>query len=680
MEDLIKAFVSFFRSYVDDRGRKVYMDKIAALLTEKPSRSLEVDYCHLNSMSPDLAKWLLEDPERVISAAEDALRLVLQEDFLQEEPGSYHVRFYNLPATLLPRNVGSAQINKFIQVEGVVSRISEIRPYVSRAVFVCRDCGHKMIRLQKPHAKFMAKPGKCEECGSKDIVLDREKSTFIDYQHLRIQDAPEKLKGGEMPRFIDAIVLDDLCETVVPGDRVIVTGVLRTIEEGNEKEPILKTVMIVNHITKMSRDIEDVELTEIDIQKIKEEAKKPDIKERIINSIAPSIYGMKEVKEGLALALFGGVEKPLPDGTRIRGETHILLIGDPGKAKSQLLRFLSNVAPRAVYASAEGASKVGLTAAAVKDEFTGGWIVEAGVMVLADRGLAIIDELDKMNDSDRKAIHTAMEQGIVTVNKAGISTTLNARATVIAAANPKHGRWNPMKSFAEQINLGPTLLSRFDLIFVLIDDPDEDEDRKLARHILNRDSKDFEAYREAYDPEFLRKYVAYARKYIHPKLSEEAKQILEEYFVKLRKRVKQLDDDGIRPIPITARQLEALIRLSEAHARLHLRDTVTAEDVEAAIRLMEYTLKQIAMDESGVLDVSIIEVGKSSSEINKIERIEWIIKQLDNGEGAPESAVINEAGVWKISEEEAKKILDRLKEEGRIYELRPGHYRLQEEM
>ena len=1212
-EDMIERYARFLREYVDDSGNEVYLNKLKDLLTVTPKRSLAIDWTHLNSFDPELAGELLENPEESILAAEDAIQIVLREPpLLKEEEFKVHARFYNLPRTLLVKELGSEHINRLIQVEGIITRVSEVKPFVEKAVFVCKDCGNEMVRLQRPYENIV-KPSKCNACGSRNVDLDVEKSRFINFQSFRLQDRPESLKGGQMPRFVDAILLDDLVDTALPGDRILATGILRVILEQKDKRPIFKKVLEVNHIEQLSKEIEELEISPEDEQKIRELAKRKDIVDAIVDSIAPAIWGHKTVKKGIALALFGGVQRTLPDGTKLRGESHVLLVGDPGVAKSQILRYVANLAPRAIYTSGKSSSAAGLTAAAVRDEFTGSWVLEAGVLVLADGGFAClhpesrvlvggkyiriedlfeleksykalsdgqivdiqekemevtaldlgsmrtktskatiirrkpwtgellrlkfrsgnavtltpdhllidgqtlewkeaekfkvgdmvvaplklpsterrvylldilpsewkvkltseeknelkkeilmrfkslaefnrkygvskdflsgkgsirvgkfreilrelglyekwrerpltygpnyrrerlkvayitpelayflgflygdgwirrngskvhvrivqskvhedqirairrafesfydgslreyerttrselagngiesdtitfhvsspllaylyeyltgdnlknafslddealkafiagaldsdgcvsvkkgekgsvvhiefllsndverdrafalllrrfdgyarvisgkgvnrvritgredvmnllnavrdysvkvkeiplkkhlvsarsdkvpaepvmriakaiiesvpakvlqerglwstvysyakgkyqpsriqlrklmerlgevltpeirlklevlatrdyfldeivsiervpydgyvydlyvpgehnflaegiivhncIDEFDKMSDRDRSAIHEALEQQTISISKAGITATLNARTTVIAAANPKYGRFNRHKSLPEQLDLPPTLLSRFDLIFLLLDEPDEKVDSSIAEHILKVRRGEAEAVTPKIPYELLKKYIAYARKNVHPVLSREAMEEIKRYYVRMRKGFKRPgEDDGVQPIPITARQLEALIRLSEAHARMRLSETVTREDARAAIAIIEDMIRKIAVDEEGTLDVSILEVGKSSKKINKIDRMVDIIKSLESeGEfGAPEDRILEAAKQAGLgSENEIKKLINDLKRDARIYEPRAGFYRV----
>ncbi|MEO2151304.1 MAG: DNA replication licensing factor, partial [Thermococcus sp.] len=319
-EEMISRFAKFLREYVDDDGNEVYINRLKDLLTVTPKRSLAIDWAHLNSFDPELAEELLNNPEEAIASCEDAIQIILREPpLLVERDLKVHARFYNLPHTLLVKELGSEHINRLIQVEGIITRVSEVKPFVQRAVFVCRDCGNEMIRLQRPYENLV-KPAKCDACGSRNIELDVEKSRFINFQSFRLQDRPESLKGGQMPRFVDAILLDDLVDTALPGDRVLVTGILRVILEQRDKRPIFKKVLEVNHIEQLSKEIEELEISPEDEQKIRELAKRKDIVDAIVDSIAPAIWGHRIVKKGIALALFGGVQRVLPDGTKLRGE------------------------------------------------------------------------------------------------------------------------------------------------------------------------------------------------------------------------------------------------------------------------------------------------------------------------------------------------------------------------
>lgn len=670
---MTEDFKMFFSSYIDGNGQRIYREKIISLITEENSRSLSVDFAHILSFMPSIAERLLEEPDDVLLAAEDAVGLVLRDEFFQENPPRIHVRFYNLPKTIEPRFVSPDHINNFIQIRGVVTRLSSIEPFVSRAVFVCRDCGNEMIRLQREYSLKLVRPVKCDECGSKNIELDAEKSRFRRYQTATIQDTPEKLKGGQLPRNLNIVLLDDLCDSIIPGDRVLLTGTLRLLEGEEDNKPVKKVVLIVNHIEKESKDEEDITVTPDEEKRILEEVKSPEYKRKLVQSFAPTVHGYENEKLGILLSLFGGHDEYSPAGERKRKRIHILLVGDPGTAKSHLLDFTAKVAPRAVRASGKGASGVGLMAAAKKDNITGRWTVDAGTLVLADNGFAIIDELDKMSREDRNSLHEPMEQGSVYFAKAGLNMVLNARATVIAAANPKFGKINKNKTLPEQIDLPPSLMSRFDLIFTFINTVDEKKDKLVAEAILKR-WYEGERIKPPYSPEFLKKLIVYARKKIKTlKLDPQLKEDIQQYYSRLRKRLKNSEGFSITP-----RQLEAVLRLAEAHARMHLRDTVTKEDFEVAVNLLEYSLQRAAIDEEGTIDVSVIEVGRSSRRLRLKQMVLEAIERLQSSSdwGAPKEDVIEEIQQLDFKRVEIEEMLKELMESGEVYQPRGGYYKI----
>ncbi|HEV2231470.1 MAG TPA: minichromosome maintenance protein MCM, partial [Thermoplasmata archaeon] len=412
----------------------------------------------------------------------------------------------------------------------------------------------------------------------------------------------------------------------------------------------------------------------------------PTIVDKVVLSLAPTIRGMEEEKEAIALQLFGGVEKRHPDGIRVRGDIHVLLVGDPGTAKSQLLRNVAEVAPRGIYTSGKGATAAGLTAAAVKDDFGGGrWMLEAGMLVLADGGIAVVDELDKMTPEDRSAMHEALEQQTVSIAKAGITATLNARCPVLAAANPKWGRFTPERTIAEQIDLPPTLLSRFDVIYSIQDRPEEGRDRFLANRIL-LSHQEGEA-REAsfgyapsvasggapFSPDLLKKYIAYARRNIRPVLSADALRTLEDFYVRVRKQGEEPDS----PVPITARQLEALVRLSEAAARARLSDVVSVEDAERSTRIVEGFLKRVSTTD-GKLDIDLVSTGVSHSQRERVELLHEIMRELGGEKGGTFSLdeLKAEAERRGIPTGRTDALFHSLRNQGEVLEERPGRWKL----
>lgn len=407
-------------------------------------------------------------------------------------------------------------------------------------------------------------------------------------------------------------------------------------------------------------------------KEIKKVSLDPEIYNKFRNSIAPTIYGMNYEKDALILQLFGGIRKKTIDGTIIRGDIHTLLVGDPGTAKSQLLRYIKELAPRSILASGSGSTKAGLTATAVKDEFSEGqWVLEAGALVLANNGIACIDEFDKMHNDDRGGMHQAMEQQEISIAKAGINVTLKSQCSILAAANPKLGRFDDFIPLHDQINLTPVILSRFDLIFEILDKPNEKRDTELAKHILKTHMG--QQTKPIFSKEFLRKYIAYAKQNIEPKLTQEATDILTNFYVKVR----AASDESIA---LTARQLEAAIRLSEASAKLRLSNKVTVEDVKRAIEIINQFLNKIGTDpETGRVDIDIISTGVSHSQQSRMKTLIEIIKQTckeSNDNHADKKDIIKEAEIKGIETTKTEDTLNRMKKLGQIFEPIKGKYRL----
>ncbi|NYT18382.1 MAG: minichromosome maintenance protein MCM [Methanobacteriales archaeon] len=646
-----------------------YKDTVFEALERYPEeRSIVVDYNELEMFDPDLADLLIEKPEEVLKAAQQAIQNI---DPLRKNV-EIHTRFQNLRNNIPLRDLRSKYIGKFVAIDGIVRKSDEIRPRIVNATFECRSC----MRLHEVNqtSNLISEPALCQECGGRSFRLLQEESEFLDTQSTKLQEPLENLSGGEQPRQIVVILEDDLVDTITPGDIVRITGTLKTVRD--EKTKRFKNYIYGNYIEAKEQEFEELEISPEDEEKIREMSKDPNIYDKIIKSTAPSIQGYRAVKEAIALQLFGGSAKDLEDKTRIRGDIHILIVGDPGIGKSQMLKYVSKLAPRGIYTSGKGTSGVGLTAAAVRDEL-GGWSLEAGALVLGDRGNVCVDELDKMRPEDRSAIHEALEQQTISIAKAGIMATLNSRCSVLAAANPKFGRFDRFKSVAIQINLPPTILSRFDLLFVVEDKPDMERDRKLASHILHihQDNKiPFEI-----EPELLRKYIAYARKEVHPKLTDEAVEVIQEFYVGMRGGSTE-DEDEASPVPITARQLEALVRLSEASARIRLSPDVTEYDAKRAIKLQQDSLKQVGYDpETGKVDIDKVEGRTPQSERDKFRIVMEIIKELtdDYGGHAPNNMLIKEMeDRYNMNKEKTEEIVRVLKRQGLIFEPSTGYYKV----
>lgn len=679
-ESLVERWQEFLKKY--------YWERILELSTAYPEeKSLYVSFSDVNRGTElEFASLLLEAPDVMLRSAREALRRIDLPTGVSLEDA--HVRIVELPKIhrLQIRDIRSHHIGRLISVEGIVLKMTEVRPKVVAAAFKCQKCGH--VAFVRQEGRGFVEPSECEHCERKaPFRLAPEISKFVDAQKMRLQEPPEELRGGEMPQILDVNLEDDIAGVATPGDRVVVTGILRSYQRHSHygKSPFFDVYLDAISVEREEKEFEEIEITGDDEKKILELKNDPHIYEKLIRSIAPSIYGYEEVKEAILLQLFSGIPKELPDGTRIRGDIHVLLVGDPGIAKSQLLSYAVKLAPRGIYAGAKGATAAGLTATAVKDEFGDGrWALEAGVLVLADKGIAAIDEMDKMDKKDRDALHEAMEQQTISIAKAGITATLKARCAILGAANPKYGRYDKYEPPAEQINLPPTLLSRFDLIFTLMDRPEEDADVNLASHILRThyagellatsggDGEEIRLIKPEVPPPLLRKYIAYARRNVFPVMSKGAMRMFLDFYVGLRRQGYGED----APIPVTARQLEALIRLGEARARARLSDVVAEEDAERVIRLVNYCLRRVFVDpETGKLDVDWVAVGTSKSRRDRAKMIKEIIKELEEaGDGAvPLEEILDVAESRGIERAKAEEIIENLKRDGIIYSPKHGY-------
>ncbi|MCJ7444357.1 MAG: minichromosome maintenance protein MCM [Methanotrichaceae archaeon] len=684
----------------DEFLRSRYWDGLLKLADSYPDqRSLVISFSDLDRYDPDFAEELLESPEILLDAAKTAL---LEIDLpIDVSLDKAHLRIAELPKHYNTRDMRSEHIGKLIAIEGLVRTATEVRPKIVTAAFQCQRCGYTFFKEQKS-TRFDDANMKCqnEACDrSGPFKFDLSKSKFVDAQKIRIQESPEGMRGGEMPQTLDVELEDDLAGVVFPGDRVVVNGILKSYQKTNPQAG-KSTYFDLFHkgisIEMKEQEFEEIEISPEDEKIILQMSRDPEIFEKIKGSIAPSIFGYDDIKQALALQLVSGFEKMLPDGVRIRGDIHLLLVGDPGIAKSQLLRYMTKISPRGIYTSGKSTTSAGLTATAIKDELGDGrWTIEAGALVLADKGIAAVDELDKMSNDDKGALHEAMEQQTISVAKAGVMATLKSRCSLLAAANPKLGRFDKYEPMAPQINLTPTLLSRFDLIFVLTDDPDTVKDTQIAEHILRSNyagelsaqisrnpdishtdiDSALQIIKPQIEPELLRKYVAYARKNVFPALTEEARDYFRDYYVGLRSQGQESN----KPVPVTARQLEGLIRLGEASARLRLSKFVTLDDANRAVKMLGSCLKKVGTDpDTGFLDADIIATGITKSTRDKTKSILDIVRELskDLHGAVPKDVVLDKSEEFGISRNKAEEIIDRLRRDGDIFEPRPGTLKL----
>jgi replicative DNA helicase Mcm len=655
----IEKFYEFF-----DLVYRTQLHEVVA----KGQKFLIIHFTELSKYSPELANDLIDNPEDTIRAAEIAI-----EKFDFPENTNFRLRVKDLPKTQhIPiREIRSNHLAKFIQLSGIIRQKSDVRPHVTSARFECPACGNTMTVLQLD-TKFR-EPARCG-CGRKGRFKLMSKE-MIDAQKIVLEEAPEDLDGSEQPKRIDIFLKADLVSPMSekktnPGSKNIVTGILKEVPllaKDGGKLTRFDLVIDANYVEPVAEDFSELNITKEEIAEIKEFSEDPKLFKKIISSVAPSIYGHDRVKEALILQLFGGVRKKKDDGSINRGDIHILLIGDPGSGKSQMLKRISIVAPKSRYVSGKGASAAGLTATVVKDEFMRGYALEAGALVLTNKGICCIDELDKMTKEDTSAMHEALEQQTISINKANISATLRAETTVLAAANPKFGRFDPYELIAKQIDLPSTLINRFDLIFPIRDIPNKQKDEKTAEFILHLHQNSSGGAAEV-TTDFLKKYVSYARQNINPQISDSALEEIKEYYVKMRSTGSE--EDGYKAIPISARQLEALIRLSEASARARLSDKVSKADAKRAIELVHFCLTQIGVDpETGKLDIDRITSGITASQRSTISIIKEIIHELEAqiGKQIPVDDILLKAKDKGIDADKVEDILDKLKKTGDIF-------------
>ncbi|MCX6769376.1 MAG: minichromosome maintenance protein MCM [Candidatus Micrarchaeota archaeon] len=667
-------------------------EKIDRLLSEYPStKSLLVDYEELERYDRNLADLLVKQPDLLLPAAETALIRSQEMSFKTAHPGSEfepHVRFFNLPDSgLLIQDISARNIRELISVKGVVTKRGPILHKVRVAVYKCQMCDAKM---KVPMTKNTQAPQVCSECKRRSLKLEEEDSYFVDVQYSEAQELLERLKGGAPAATIDLWFEDDQVNRISPGETIIITGVmrLRPPRKGkgareSESAQIYSRYIDVLYAKKTKRDFEEIETTKDDERQILELSKLPDIYDRMRESIAPGIYGHEEVKEALSLQLFGGTkDKFMPGGAPIRDDIHVLLIGDPGSAKTRFLQYVRDMAPKGIFVSGKSVTGVGLTASAEKDELgDGGWTLKAGALVIASGGIACVDEFDKIDDTERAAMHEVMESQTVSVAKAGIVAQFKAKTSILAAANPKFGRFDPNKLPGLQFDIPPTILSRFDLIFPIIDVLDEAKDSALATHLLrvHRDSAEgvetpADSKHPRIEPHLLRQYVAYARQRIKPVLSDEAITRIRNFYVELRKMGKA---EG--SVPITPRQIEGLVRLSESSAKIRLSNTVEITDADRAIRLITYVLDKVSRDrETGKLDIDIIATGKPKSQMDKIQSILTLAQKIQTQLGIIEiNRLIAQAVDEHVADEQTvRRMVDDLVYKGEFYKIKPGFVKI----
>ncbi|MBI4021092.1 MAG: minichromosome maintenance protein MCM [Candidatus Aenigmarchaeota archaeon] len=627
-------------------------------------QALAVDFLVLDKHSQELSALLLDQPDLFFEAADEAAAGI-------DLPSPVKIRFFHLPESqAIPiRNLRSKHIGKLIAVEGMVRKASEIRPEIMAITWECPECGNEIEQPRK--GTFIPKPYQCE-CGNKFGFRQKDK-TLVDMRWIMIEE-PFELTEGDKPSQVNLVMQADLTSPdfrriTDPGNRLLLTGVLHDIPKGKFWNIKLDFYMDVNHIEPKEIGWERLELSKEDEDEVKKLAADEYIYEKLIASLAPTLYGLEDIKESIILQLFGGIHRTLPDKTKSRGDIHILLIGDPASGKSQLLKLTPQIVPRGKYVSGKGTTAAGLTASVSKDEqFMGGWVLEAGAMVLANKGLLAIDEFEKMSPEDQVAMHEALEQGSVSIAKAAIVATLPAQTSVLAGGNPKFSRFDPYMAISKQITIPDTLMTRFDLKFALRDLPDAAKDRRVVEHMLSTREEGFEGAVPKIPSETIRKYIAYAKSTCKPVLTKDAGKLLKTFYLKMRKRA-----EGGSAVSITLRQFEALIRLAEASAKIQLSPEVRKQDAARAIRLMMASLRQLGMDpDTQEIDVDRAEGGTTARERSGIRVILEIINTLSETKKEIPVGEIEEAAK-KEGVPNAEEIIEKLKKEGMLFEPNPGY-------
>ena len=670
----------FLRGFKDKDDNYKYFDRINHMMASN-STSLIADYIDLDVANPEIAKLITYKPDETLEAFNEAVVSILREihfDYAEEIKEKVKVRIGNYTVQKGLRDINAEVIDKLIGVSGMVVRSSEVKPLAKKIGYRCLNCD--AINEAQLKGLSLRKPTKCMNCSEKELEMDPDNSIFTDFQLVRLQELPEDLPAGQLPHYVEVTVMDDLVDRCRPGDRVLLTGIVRIEHEQiapQAKTNLFRLRMEGNNIeylgglagTKDTRTLERMAISGEDEKQIFAIAGKPDAYDKLIASFAPHIYGHEIIKEAILLLIVGSVTKKLDDGSTRRGDINIFLVGDPGTAKSEMLKYAAKIAPRGLYTSGRGTTAAGLTAAVIRDK-SGIMMLEAGAVVLGDQGLVCIDEFDKIKPEDRSSLHEVMEQQTCSVAKGGIVATLNARTSILSAANPMYGKYDVFKNITENVNLPIPLLTRFDLIYVIRDMPEREKDSRIAGHILEIHRDVEHAAQPAIEMDLFRKYLAYAKQ-IEPKLTIEVINALRDYYMKMR----NVDSEGM--ITVTPRQLEGLIRLATARARLLLQDNVKIEDAERAIYLVQRMLETAGVDvNTGKVDLGVLH-GKPHSEISKLKLFMEVFNGISGQDknDVEEKNFINElVKTGKFSEDEARTYIKKAMQNGQIYERRSGFY------
>ena len=646
---------------------------------------INIDFFDIAKFDVNLSQTLLNNPVENFEIMGEVLKQFFEE---YDDENKLRVHLTSLPDSnkLFIRDIRSSTIEKLVLVEGQIRRKTDVRPRIKESHYLCTNpsCSYSEEKLIVPQIEEKLKILKsCPKCKSSTSLINK---ILIDSQTLVLEEIPEKLKNqSDQPKRMNILLEEDLTtpfkdSKTNPGSKIKVIGIIKEVPKitrSGAQSVNYDLIIFGNHIKNLDDDSDDVKTSKEEENKIIELTKKENVMEILVKNFAPSIYGNECIKESILLQMIGGTREVKKDGVVVRGDIHILLVGDPGAAKSQLLKSAARLSSRSSYVSGKSASGVGLTASVVKDDLVGGWALEAGAMVFSNGGVCCIDEMDKMDTDDTSAMHEALEQQTISIAKANIKATLRCETSVLGAANPKFGRFNPFEDISKQIDFPPALLSRFDLIFILRDIPKKDIDRAIAKHILET-HKNIKDMKIDLDTNFLRKFIHYIKK-ITPRLTDESIEILKEFYINMRSMYidENEDEEKLQPIPITARQLEALIRLSQAYARLNLSKKVEKRHAIKAIELLEFYLEKMGLDpKTGKIDIDRISVGITQSQRDEFKVVKDIIDNLKEKYGKIEkNKIFSVANEKKIKRFQVEKILKKLREDGIIHEPKKGEIR-----
>ncbi|KAL1518638.1 hypothetical protein AB1Y20_002926 [Prymnesium parvum] len=712
VQDMQRALRRFFNEFLEEGNSTgvpfyhAYMEHLIA----KGEYALNLDCSQLHSYSAVLYDNVINYPREMISICDFVLHDLCVELF-PEVKTRFHVRCFNLGRENRLRDLDPNDIDKLVRIKGMVTRTSNIIPDLKMGFFECSICATPQEAFVD--AGQIPEPQVCTNmsCQAKQAMrIVHNRCVFNDKQIVRLQEAPEHIPEGETPQTVSMCTWDALVDVAKPGDRVEITGIyratpIRTNPRRRTVRSIYKTYVDIVHIRKLEKGnrlqmdsgadptaagehrVEFEEGNELAAAaetrhaEFSELSQRPDLYEQLAMALAPSVWEMDDVKKGVLLQLFGAKPKQLDSETggssRKRGEINVLLMGDPGTSKSQLLQYVHKVAPRGIYTSGKGSSAVGLTAYVTRDPETKEFVLESGALVLSDRGVCAIDEFDKMSDGARSILHEAMEQQTVSVAKAGIICSLNARTSVLASANPINSKYDPTKSVVHNINLSPTLLSRFDLIYLILDKANEATDRKLARHLLSLYDPHRGNVRAEISQRTLMEYISFARQECAPNITDEARDELIAHYVEMRR-----SGASRKTVTATPRQLESLIRLSEAHARMRLSPYVESRDVAEAVRLMRAATQTAATDPlTGAIDMDMITTGRSASDRNLLQHLMESLKHKFSSMGANttldikdiQRIVLDDSGV-EVDTSKVREALAALAKEGTVRQVRQNTY------